>query len=138
MLVVLAIGNVDPRLLGVAKRVKEYYPADYGTLLAYLSLFQDVILLPNTITEASNLLSQLRGRRQDCLEQLALLASAGPERYVPSVVAAAQVEFAELGITDAAILCALQDGTCLLTADQALYLAALSRGCSAEHFALLR
>ena len=63
MPVVLAIGNVDPRLSGVAKRVKEYYPADYGTLLAYLSLFQDVILLPNTITEASNLLSQLRGRR---------------------------------------------------------------------------
>ena len=29
MLVLFVIGSVDPKLLGVAKRVKEYKPSDY-------------------------------------------------------------------------------------------------------------
>ena len=56
MLVVFVIGSVDPKLLEVAKRVKEYRPDDYEVLFTFLSLYNDVITPPNTVTEASNLL----------------------------------------------------------------------------------
>ena len=77
-------------------------------------------------------------QRQDCLERLTQLTRVSMERYIMSSVAAEQPEFIELGITNAAILCALEDGIHLLTADLDLYLAALSRGHSVQRFVSLR
>lgn len=139
MLVVFVIGRVSPSLLGIAKRVKECKPSDYDAISTYLSFFDEIVFLPNTVSEASNLLDQLKGeRRQDCMDLLAQLTKTGGKRYVPSADAADQPEYAALGITDAVILCTLGRDTYLLTADLALYLAALSRHCNAEHFANLR
>ena len=138
MLVMFVIGSVNPKLLGVAKRVKECQPSDYGVISTFMGFFDEIILLPNTVSEASNLLDQMKGeRRQDCMDLLAQLTKAGGERYVPSATAARQPEYMELGITDAAILCLLGKETYLLAADLALYLAALGRRCDAEHFANL-
>lgn len=61
MLMVFVIGSIEPKLLGIAKRVKEYRPSDYGLIYDYLSLFGEVVLLPNIISEASNLLDHLKG-----------------------------------------------------------------------------
>jgi hypothetical protein len=139
MLLVFVIGTVNPRLLGVAKRMKAYRPTDYDLLHAYLSLFSAIILLPNTVTEASNLLDHVKGERRDeCMAVLMALTGAHSERYIPSISAAEQPEYMALGITDAAILCALQSDTLLLTADRALYLAATYRGREAQHFDDLR
>ena len=138
MLVVFVMGSIDPKLLGTAKRVKKYRPDDFDVLRTYLGLFQEVVLLPNTVTEAANLLDQMQGRRRDdCLVLLAQLTAAG-ERYVPSSTAANHPAFMALGLTDAAILCALQDDTHLLTADWPLFLAAKSRGHEADYFGELR
>lgn len=139
MLVVFVVGSVDPKLLGVAKRVKEYRPSDYDLIYAYLSLFSEVVLLPNTISEASNLLDHLKGERRElCMERLALLAKGSSERYVASVLAMEQPEYMALGVADAALLCALERDTYLLTADRELYLAALYRNCEAQYFHELR
>ena len=137
--VVFVIGSIDPKLLGVAKRVKEYRQSDYDLIYSYLTFFSDVILLPNTITEASNLLDHLRGeRRQDCMEFLASLVSLRTERYIPSTSAVVQPEYVALGVTDAAILCALKKDVYLLTADRELFLAAIYRGHEAQYFEDLR
>lgn len=139
MLVLFVIGSVDPTLLGVAKRVKEYRPSDYDLVYTYTSLFSEVILLPNTISEASNLLDHLKGERRElCMERLALLAKGSTERYVASVFAMEQPEYMVLGVADAAVLCALESDTYLLTADRELYLAALYRNCEAQYFPELR
>ena len=128
MIVVFVIGQVDPRLLGVAKRVKEYQPTDFELIATYLNFFTEIILLPNTLTEASNLLGHLGGERRDLgLAFLGTLAQTG-ERYVASVMAAQRPEYPALGLTDAAILCALGPDTALLTADWPLCLAASCQG----------
>lgn len=139
MLVVFIIGSVDPKLLGKAQRVKEYCPGDFDILYTYLSLFSEIILLPNTVSEASTFLTKLKGeRRQACLEILAGLTLARSEKYVPSDLATKQSEYMALGVTDAAILCALEEGTYLLTADRDLQIAALCRNHEAQHFEELR
>ncbi len=139
LLLVFIIGTVDANLLGVAKRVKQYRPEDYNILYTYLSLFTEIIVLPNTVSEASNLLDHLSGgRRQYCMEILAALALSGSEKYVPSRIASQQQEYSALGITDAAILCALEPGTYLLTSDWELYVAALCRSHEAQYFNDLR
>lgn len=139
MLVVFVIGSVEPKLLGIAKRVKEYRPSDYDLIYAYLSLFSEVILLPNIVSEASNLLDHLKGeRREDCMGVLAQLVKGSSERYVASVFAMEQPEYMALGVADAAVLCALEHDTYLLTADRELYFAALYRNREAQHFQELR
>lgn len=139
MLLVFVIGSVDPNLLGVAKRVKEYRPKDFDTLYIFLSFYEEVVLLPNIVSEVSNLLDQIKGeKRQSCMEILAALISTRAEKYIPSDFAAKQPEYTMLGITDAAILCALEKDTHLLTADRELYLAALCRSYEAQHFEDLR
>lgn len=139
VLAVFVIGRVDPNLLGVAKRFKEYRPSDFEILYTYLSLFNEIIILPNIISEVSNLIRYLKGeRRQACMEVLASLALSGSERYIPSDSAARQPEYITLGITDAAILCALGEDTYLLTADRELQLAAICRSHEVQHFEDLR
>ncbi len=139
MLLVFIVGSVNPKLLGVAKRVKEYRPSDFEILYTYLSLFSEIILLPNTVSEVSNLLDHYAGdRRQNCMELLAILTSSRSEQYVASDIAAQQPEYMALGITDAALLCALGKDIYLLTSDLNLYLAALYRSHEAQHFDDLR
>jgi hypothetical protein len=139
MLLVFIVGSVDPKLLGVAKRVKNYRPGNFDILYTYLSLFSEIILLPNTVSEVSNLLDHYTGdRRQYCMELLAALASTRSEKYIASGIAAQQPEYMALGMTDAAILCALEADTYLLTSDFNLYLAALCRSHAAQSFDELR
>ena len=133
------IGTVDPDLLGSAKRLKEYCPDDYEIITTYIGLFQDVILLPNIVTETSNFLGQLTGeRRKRSMSLLADLAASSRETYVESAVAFRQPECLELGVTDAAILCVLDRSTYLLTSDFSLYVAAISRERNAQYFEDLR
>lgn len=139
MLVLFVIGSVDPKLLGVAKRVKEYRPSDYDLVYTYLNLFSEVVLLPNIISEASNLLDHLKGgRREHCMECLAQLVKGGSERCVASISTVEQPEHMALGVADAAVLCALEGDTYLLMADRELYLGALYRGREARCFQDLR
>lgn len=139
MLVLFVIRSVDPKLLGVAKRVKEYRPSDYDLIYTYLNLFSEVVLHLNIISEASNLLDHLNGKRRElCIERLALLVKGSSERYVASVLAMEQPEYMALGVADAAILCVLEGDTYLLTADRELYLAALCRNREAQYFQELR
>lgn len=114
MLVLFVIGTIDPKLLGVAKRVKEYRPSDYDLVYTYVALFSEVVLLPNIVSETSYLLNYLKGERRElCMERLALLAKGSSEQYVASVFAMEQPEYMALGVADAAVLCALEDDTYL-------------------------
>ena len=138
MIVAFVIGQVDPQLLGVARRVKEYQPSDFDLIFGYLSLFSEIVLLPNTLTETSNLLGNLHGERKEaCLALLGTLAKAG-ELYVASATAAQRPEYLTLGLTDAAILCALGPDTYLLTADLDLCLATSCQGHQVQYFQDLR
>ena len=139
LLLVFIVGSVDPGLLGSAKRLKEYRADDYEVVVTYVSLFHEVVLLPNLVTETSNFLGQMKGERRTlCMTLLRELSTNSPELYVRSGLAVIQPEYLNLGVTDASILCVLDEDTYLLTADFTLYLAAVSRNRNAQYFDELR
>ena len=82
LLVLLVVGNVNPGLIAKHRRLDGYTFGDYEALIDLVNLVDRVILTPNTLTEASNLLGQHgepertllmdglrgidRGQRRDC------------------------------------------------------------------------
>ena len=139
MLFLFIVGSINRDLLGAIKRLKDFRSDDYAAIEAYVATFSTFVLLPNVVTETSNFIGQLSGKRQeDCRMFLATLIDCSIERYVPSSVATKQAEYRYLGLTDAAILCVLDDGTYLLTSDSRLYVAAMARTGNAQYFDNLR
>jgi hypothetical protein len=94
-----------------------------------LARFGDVIVTPNTLTEASNLLSQHgEPERSHLLGTLKAMIHNTKEVVVASVDASEHPAFERLGLADAALLEAIAPKTPLLTVDLDLYLEAVSGG----------
>ena len=58
LLVLLVVGITDPRLIAKHRRLRTFVPDDYERLAAMVSRPARVLVTPNTLTEASNLLAQ--------------------------------------------------------------------------------
>ena len=58
LLVLLAVGNEGRDFIAKHRRLDEYSAADYDILIGLLRQVSRVLVTPNTLTEASNLLSQ--------------------------------------------------------------------------------
>ena len=82
-----------------------------------------VFVTPNALTEASNLLESSDPR---FLEMLRALIEDSCEIVVPSAEAARNDAFARLGLGDAVLLESISAERPLITADLALYLAAVA------------
>lgn len=127
LLVLVLVGLLDTKLIGKHKRTKVYALEDYEILKAVLESHDEVVVTPNVLTEASNLI-RLIGDPQKT--QLTILLRAwidgdeSEEHYIESSRAAARDEFPRLGLTDGTILELMQDELELLTADLDLYLSA--------------
>ena len=144
LLALLIVGLARPDLVGQHKRVKRYSLRAYDLLAERLTLAANVVVTPNTLTEASNLLA--RGLEPDRGQIMATLQAfirdveqitgrvGVVERYLPSTAAAARSEFIRLGLADSVALEASTKDTTLLTDDLELYHAALDCGQEAEYF----
>ena len=98
-----------------------------------------MVVTPNTMTETSNLLSQIADPfRTDLRRGLRAIAATEVEIVVASQVATMDPDYEWLGLTDAAILTVLQGSIVALTTDLNLYRAAVGRGFQAINFAHLR
>ncbi len=127
LLVLLVVGRVNHSLVGRHRRLKQFVPEDFDRLVEVLTGADRILVTPNTLTEASNLLAYQRGpERARLSEELRRLIEREIEIVVPSVVAATRSEFRRLGLTDAALIEAASDERQLLTADLKLFRAALS------------
>jgi hypothetical protein len=83
-------------------------------------------VIPNTLTEASNLLAQYGiPEREMLFETLATMISDGRELFAESNDAARNPRFIQFGLTDAALLSIVSPDRQLLTADSRPYAAAL-------------
>ena len=132
LLVLLAVGAVDRSQVGRHRRARRFVPEDYARLMAIVAALERVLVTPNTLTEASNLLRQHgEPERSLLMAGLRYLIEHSEEVAIPSARAAANPSFVALGITDAALLEAVSPQTPLITVDLDLYLAALERGESA-------
>lgn len=129
LLVLLVVGNVGNDLIGRHRRLAGYTADDYTLLRDQLGRVRQTFVMPNTLTEASNLLAQHREpQRSRFLEELRSIIETGEEIVVASVDASQNDAFLKLGLTDAALLERVSADTPVLTVDVDLYLAALAKG----------
>ena len=139
LLLVWVTGSVSPRLLKSFSRTTSYSEEDFTLLSDYMGRFNAVVILPNTATEVSNLLGKLKGDDgKNAANILAAAIGEWEEQYIASRDASQQIEFAWLGLTDAAILLAATDDVEVITDDAKLYSRLLERGASAVNFTHIR
>ena len=140
ILLVLAFGSVDARLLGKRRRVREYCPEDYEIALDVVSRYQQVVVTPNVVTECSDLLSDDGDfqEKQWLKAFLELDERACVEKYVPSKDAASLEQYRYLGVADCSLLSLVDKDTVLLTADSKLHQAAASLNPQCMNFNHLR
>lgn len=141
LLVLFIIGLADRSLVEKHKRTSAYTRDDFDLLSKKIKDAAELILTPNTLTEASNLVLKGDGphgaKIAKALRDITKWARAR-EKIVPSAQAVETVEFPRLGLADSVQLELNGDASYLLTADLGLYLAAQKRGQEAVNFNHIR
>lgn len=123
LLVLLAVGGVDPKLIAKHKRLNEFSPDDYARLTDMLQRIHRVCVMPNVLTEASNLIGQHgEPQRSHFLAELRWIIESSCEIVVKSVDAARNPSYERLGLTDSALMEAVSEQVPLITVDLRLYL----------------
>ena len=125
LLVLLVVGETDRKLIAKHRRLREFDQDDYERLIRLVNHVDQILVTPNTLTEASNLLAQHgEPERSRFFEVLRILIEEHEEIVVTSRAASRNSQFKRLGLTDAALLEVISNSNPLITVDLALYLAA--------------
>lgn len=139
LLVLLVVGSVDLRQVPGFKRTRAYTTEDYDLLHVFLARFGTIVVTPHILTEATNLLDDLREPlRTTAFLFLRELIARAEERREPSTDLSARREYVRLGLADASVHSITESGVALLTADLDLYLAASEVSPYAVNFNHLR
>ena len=126
LLVLLVAGLQDPDIIEKHRRLRTFTAEDFEHLRRIASNYARVLVTPNTLTEASNLLAQHREpERSRLLHTLRDLINRSHEVIVKSAEAAGHSSFPRLGLTDAGLLGPVSRKTPLYTVDFELYHSAL-------------
>ena len=134
LLVLFVVGITDKQLIGKHRRLKRFSAEDYERLIELIASVTvsgrpagwtgAVLVTPNTLTEASNLLAQHNDpERSRFMKTLRLLIEGSQEVVVKSVTASRSHVFTRLGLADAALLEVVSSETPLVTVDLPLYIA---------------
>ena len=125
LLVLLVVGETDRKLIAKHRRLRKFDQDDYERLIRLVNHVDQILVTPNTLTEASNLLAQHgEPERSRFFEVLRILIEEHEEIVVTSRAASRNSQFKRLGLTDAALLEVISNSNPLVTVDLALYLAA--------------
>ena len=140
LLLLYVVGKIHPGFIEQHKRLDEYNKENLSLLVDHIGS-RRVLLTPNTASEVSNLIvfGVAEPLRSELRAGLAHFIALQSEIYVPSRQASDDKFFAELGLTDCALLeaCASKQAA-LVTVDVKLYIEALRRGIEAVNFNHLR
>lgn len=136
VLLLYVTGATGRQIIAAHKRCSSQFDEDdYDLLLELLGDDPELILLPNMVTETSNLLAQIANPYKDALLRSfkgAVLTF--PKDYLASRIAVALPDFRLLRLTDCALLAMPNPALHLLTVDLGLYLAFLRAGRPATNF----
>ena len=128
LLVLLVVGETDKKLIVKHRRLREFDEDDYERLVRLINQVDKVLVTPNTLTEASNLLAYHgEPERSRFFEVLRILIEEHEEIVVTSQTASRNMEFKRLGLTDAALLEVISNSHPLITVDLDLYLTAIRK-----------
>jgi hypothetical protein len=135
MTVLLIVGLADENAVPTHKRTRAYTVKDFRLLLKIISNYERLAVVPNALSEASNLLDlEGDGLPAKIFASFSKFVATTNEQYVPSANAVARREFRRLGLSDAAMLEMGGTGLHILSADIGLYLAALKARYEAFNF----
>jgi hypothetical protein len=135
LLVLLTVGLAEPKLIAAHKRLRDYDLDDFEMLKSLISVSDGVVVTPNTLSEASNLLRQIgEPARSQIAASFRRLIGATSEVYVRSAVASSRPEFLWLGLSDSAILEVSREDIVVLSVDANLCVAAVRAGYEAVNF----
>lgn len=134
LLLVLLVGNVDPRLVGRSCRTEEYTRKDYELIRDLLVRFNRLITIPQVLAETGNFLKRNCPTANTMLDlhlELRFFTLIARESRSLSKRIVAHPAFPQLGYTDAAIIHAAARGSHLiLTNDGPLQ--GLASGCGLD------
>lgn len=133
LLILLIVGDTDRALISRHKRTKcAFVEEDFDLLERILGSASEVLVTPNILTEASNLIAQAGSLsvadRARVMATFKRLLGCAKEEYVPSAEAGAHGAFARLGLADSASLVTGRKDVVVLTSDLDLYLEAAKVG----------
>jgi hypothetical protein len=133
--VLLVVGLVDEAYIAKYKRLRPYDVEDFRWIKDQASAADELVTVPNVLTETSNLLRYVDDPiKSEVMSFFGGMLRNLTERYVPSKEAADRQEFVRLGLTDAVLLRLGETGASLLTADLDLFLAAQAAGFEAVNY----
>jgi hypothetical protein len=139
LLVLLVVGTASRAYLSKHRRLRAYSEADFDLLKDVITSYAEIVVTPNTLTEASNLLGYVNEPiRSQVFAVFKAFIENVEETYLESKTVSAQEEFIRLGLTDAALLGTNERGSVLITSDLDLYLAAADKEYEVLNFNHLR
>lgn len=135
LLVLLIVGLTDERYVAKHRRLQAFSVDDYKLLRATIARFDEMIVTPNALTEASNLLRYIEEpARSNIGTRFRAFIEITREVFITSKDASAREEFIRLGVSDSALLEIASKDICVLSTDVELWLAALRSGYNAANF----
>jgi hypothetical protein len=135
LLVLLIVGLTARRYISVHRRLRAYSLADFERLTALISVSAGVVVTPNVLSEASNLLRQIsEPAKTEIAVAFREMIKRTQEIYVTSADAASRSEFLRLGLADSSLLEISKRNIVILSVDLDLYLAARAAGYDAFNF----
>lgn len=128
LLVLLVVGRTQKSQVGKHRRLQQFTENDFDKLVRMVGVGSQILLTPNTLTEASNLLAYgSEALRSRYLAGLAYLIGIAKEVVVSSKDVTIIPEFRRLGLTDSVLIKVASKETPLITIDLMLYLAVATR-----------
>lgn len=139
LLVLLVVGLYDRCEIARHRRTESSFRAvDFDRVVAVLRSGGGLVVTPNVLTEASNLLGHGEDpKRMKLAILLRGIIEEAEEIGIPSRDAAGRAEFLRLGLADAGLVELALSGYTLLTADGPLLSAVLNAGGEAVHLSQL-
>ena len=123
LLVLYAVGTVNPNRIETFKRTSKYRKSDYDLLVRVLGNFKTCYTVAHVLAEVSNLIDLSGPERLQARLILKTTISLLDEATLPSMRAAEDALYQDLGLVDAAIgAVARANGCAVLTDDLGLYL----------------
>lgn len=126
LLVLLVVGSISRDLIHKHRRTRAFTPDQFDSLDRAFRKAGSVLVTPNTLTEASNLLEDPKDTR--FLERLGELIEQSEEVVVASKVATRHPQYRKVGLTDAVLLEEVSAKMPLVTTDYELHGIASAKG----------
>lgn len=117
----LVIGNIDKTHISNFKRTQTFTEQDYDSLVTLIQGSQ-IMITPNVVTEASNLLeSYTYGKENIGLKFLQNICQSIPEMFEKSQILTNNSAFMKFGLSDSSIANLCKVGAIAITVDLPLY-----------------